>query len=465
VALVVRDARPEDFEAVARLLQELGRPTVLGVGNEAAHRARYRSWLEDRDRRAFVAEEDGQVVGLVDLELVPRLNFASVQAYVPDLIVSDQHRSRGTGAALLARAEQVAREAGAFALTLDSAHWRTRAHAFYVREGMSDAAKRFIKVLEDDIAWPPQPPAEKTTGGSGGSALKVGVQLPEVEREVRWPELRAMAQAAEESGFDSIWVGDHLLFRDPGVGSRGPWEAWSVLPALAAVTERVELGPLVASTSFHNPAMLAKKAATVDEVSGGRLILGLGAGWNEVEYRAFGFPFDHRVDRFEEAFTIIRTLLREGRVDFSGRWYQAPDCELLPRPSRRIPILVGTTSDRMLRIAARYADAWNSWFTWFGNRPEGFEPLRERVDAACRDVGRDPATLERTVALSVQVVARDVPRRGGPEETAEPIRLEDLPERLGRFASAGIGHVQLVVDPITVESIERIGRFLGAMRR
>src|SRR3990172_3288947 len=130
--------------------------------------------------------------------------------------------------------------------------------------------------------------------------LKVGVQLREVEGQVRWPELRDMARAAEQAGFDSLWVGAPLLFRDPGLPLRGPWEAWSVLAALAGITERVELGPLVASVSFHNPAMLAKKAAAIDEISGGRLILGLGAGWNEPEYRAFGFPFDHRVERFEE---------------------------------------------------------------------------------------------------------------------------------------------------------------------
>ena len=139
--------------------------------------------------------------------------------------------------------------------------------------------------------------------------MKIGVQLPEVERVVPWPELREMAVAAEGIGLDSIWVGDHLLYRDDGKPARGPWEAWSTLAALAAVTERVEIGPLVASTSFHNPAMLAKKAATIDEICGGRLILGLGAGWNETEYAAYGFAFDHRVSRFEEAFTIVRRLL------------------------------------------------------------------------------------------------------------------------------------------------------------
>lgn len=297
--------------------------------------------------------------------------------------------------------------------------------------------------------------------------LKVGVQLPEVEREVRWPELRDMARVAEQSGFDSVWTGDHLLFRDPGVGPRGPWEAWSVLAALASITERVELGPLVASTSFHNPAMLAKKAAAIDEVSGGRLILGLGAGWNEVEYRAFGYPFDHRVDRFEEAFAIIRGLLRDGQVDFAGRYYEARDCVLLPRPARPSgpPIMVGTRGDRMLRLAARHADAWNAWFTWYGNRSEGIAALSENVDAACQAEGRDPATLERTVAVLVQVEDGHVARRGGPEEKAPAITADDLAQHLERLAAEGISHVQLVVDPITVRSIERLAAVLEALDR
>ena len=122
--------------------------------------------------------------------------------------------------------------------------------------------------------------------------MRVGIQLPEVERDVRWPEYRALAGAAEAGGFDSIWLGDHLLYRDP---DRAPWEAWTLLAALAAVTERVRLGPLVACAGFHPPALMAKMAATIDEVSGGRFVLGLGAGWNEDEFRAFGIPYDHRV--------------------------------------------------------------------------------------------------------------------------------------------------------------------------
>src|ERR671936_2329124 len=148
--------------------------------------------------------------------------------------------------------------------------------------------------------------------------LRVGIQLPEVEREVRWPEYLALARAAEDAGFDSIWVGDHLLYREP---DRGPWEAWTLLAALAAATERVQLGPLVACLAFHPPAVLAKMAATVDEASGGRLVLGVGAGWNEDEFRAFGLPFDHRVSRFEEGFEIVRRLLAGERVTLSGRFH------------------------------------------------------------------------------------------------------------------------------------------------
>ncbi len=119
--------------------------------------------------------------------------------------------------------------------------------------------------------------------------LRVGVQLPEVERVVRWPELKQMSMVAESVGFNSLWVGDHLLYSYPGRPSRGPWEAWSVLAAIAAVTDKITIGPLVAATSFHSPAMLAKKAAALHEISEGRFVLGLGAGWNEIDYRAFGF--------------------------------------------------------------------------------------------------------------------------------------------------------------------------------
>src|SRR5262245_27690732 len=171
--------------------------------------------------------------------------------------------------------------------------------------------------------------------------MRVGVQLPEVEREVRWPEMLAIAHAAEASGYDSIWLGDHMLYRGAGHRERGPWDVWTMLAALAASTERVRLGPLVASTAFHPPGLVARMAATIDEISEGRFILGLGTGWNEAEFRAFGIPFERKVARFEEAFTIIRRLLARERVSFTGRFYETDDAVLLPPPKRQVQLLVG----------------------------------------------------------------------------------------------------------------------------
>ena len=289
--------------------------------------------------------------------------------------------------------------------------------------------------------------------------LKVGFQLPEVEREVRWPEIVAMARLGEQLGFDSVWVGDHLLYRDEAHGVRGPWEAWTTLAAVAASTSRIALGPLVACTSFHNPAMLAKIASTVDEMSGGRLILGLGAGWNEPEYRAFGFPFDRRISRFAEAFTIIRSLLRDGHVDFDGEFYKARDCELVPRPrAGGPPLLVGSTGERMLSLTIPYVNSWNAWFTQIENGPEGVPPLRDKVDAACRAAGRDPAEVERTVAVLVRLSSATGPRRGGEVTTTPPVEgpSEVIADTLRAFAREGISHVQLVLDPITEASLEAL---------
>ena len=304
---------------------------------------------------------------------------------------------------------------------------------------------------------------------ASGRPLRVGVQLPEVEREVRWPEILDMARAIEANGFDSLWLGEHLLYRWPDREPRGPWEAWTELAALAAVTERVEFGPLVACTSFHNPALLAKQAATIDEIGGGRFVFGLGAGWNETEFRAFGFPFDHRVDRFEEAFTIIRGLLQDGSIDFEGRYYSARDCELLPRPRPGGPkLLIGSNGPRMLRLTLPHVSAWNSWFSDIGNRPAGVAALRDRVDEACRDVGRDPAEIERTVAVMVRLPGGQGRLQGGYAPDGPP-PIEGAPEEIADvlrgFAREGIGHVQLVVDPITVDSIEALAPVLAELDR
>ncbi len=299
--------------------------------------------------------------------------------------------------------------------------------------------------------------------------LKVGIQLPEVEWEARWPDLRALVLRAEELGFDSAWYGDHLLYRPPGDRTRGPWEAWTTLAGLAAVTSRIILGPLVAATAFHAPAMLAKMAATVDEISGGRLVLGLGAGWNETEFAAFGFPFDRRISRFAEAFTIVRTLLREGAIDFDGEFFAARDCELVPRPRPGgPPLMIGSTGPRMLQITAPHVDAWNAWFDAFGNRPTGIAPLRERVDAAARAAGREPSAIERTVAVQVRLPGGRGRVQGGPADPAIPPvegTAAEVAAVLRAFAAEGIAHVQLVVDPITLASLDALAPVLEDLDR
>lgn len=297
--------------------------------------------------------------------------------------------------------------------------------------------------------------------------MKIGVQLPEVEREVGWNELREVAVAAEDCGLDSIWVGDHLLYRAEDGSTRGPWEAWSALAGLAEATERVELGPLVAATSFHAPAMIAKKAATVDEISGGRLILGLGAGWNRTEFDGFGFPYDHRASRFEEAFTIIRTLVREGEIDFDGRFYTNREMQLVPRARPDMRILVGSNGPRMMRITMPHADMWNTWHLDYGNRASGLGDLLDLVDDACADVGRDPADVERTAAVYVQL-GRGSGRMAGSSEKQDSPPItgshEEIAAELSAFADVGLGHVQVVLDPIDAPGVEELGEIARLVR-
>jgi probable F420-dependent oxidoreductase len=306
--------------------------------------------------------------------------------------------------------------------------------------------------------------------------LKIGFGLPDAEGlmeggTARWSDLAIMARTAEDIGFDSLWVQDHLLFRLEGQRqeTEGPWESFSLLAALAAITNRVELGTLVTCTSFRNPALTAKIADTIDEISGGRVILGLGAGWHAPEYDAFGFPFDHRVSRFEEALTIITGLLRDGAIDFDGRYYSARECELRPRGPRPkgLPLLLGSTSPRMLGLAARHADIWNAYFTRTGNSASGVPAVRDIVDAACVEHGRDPATLERTVAVFVDFTgsaggASSMNPNGSPPLTGT---VDELAEEMRAYAREGISHVQIHFEPATAAGIEQFAPVLEQLDR
>ena len=283
--------------------------------------------------------------------------------------------------------------------------------------------------------------------------MRVGVQLPEVEREVRWPELAALGRAAEEVGFDSLWVGDHLLYRGGGREERGPWDCWTTLAALAAVTDRVALGPLVACTAFHPPGILARQAAAVDELSGGRLVAAFGAGWNETEFRAFGLPFDHHVSRFEEAFTIIRQLLAGERVTFEGRFHSVDDAILLPPPARSPKLMIGANAPRMLSITLPHVDVWNTWFTHYENTAEGFARHNAEISTAAERIGRDPATLERSACVLVEAGAA-----GERPRDVAAVPADRLAGHLRALADAGADEAILVLDPITESSIRTIAQ-------
>ena len=300
--------------------------------------------------------------------------------------------------------------------------------------------------------------------------MKVGVVIPNGPDApgasvYGWPHLRAFAQEAEADGLDSIWVYDHLLFRFPDRAAEGIHEAWTVLSALAAVTERVTLGTIVLAMPFRNPALLAKMAVTLDEVSGGRLVLGVGAGWHEPEFDAFDYPFDHRVGRFEEALRILVPRVREGLASFSGRWHAARDLELIPWSRRpdgsSIPILIAGKRPRMLRLIAEHADSWNT--AWLGRSvemPPRVAPLLEALAAA----GRDPATLEITVGVSVVL----------PDLAGDPASLdaagsltgsaEELAEALREYREAGAGHLICSMEPATPAAVERLARAMELER-
>jgi probable F420-dependent oxidoreductase len=297
--------------------------------------------------------------------------------------------------------------------------------------------------------------------------MRVGVVVPMAEGDAGpgvppYADIRAFAQQAEAGGLDSVWVFDHLLFRAPGQPTAGIHEAWTLLSALAEATRRVALGQLVLAVPFRNPALLAKQAATLDAISGGRLVLGLGAGWHEPEFRAFGYPFDHRGSRFEEALAIIVPLIREGHVDFHGRFHEAADGELLPPARPDLPILVAARGPRLLRLTGRHADSWNT--AWFGLPDERLATRLGELEAACREVGRDPATLMITTGVTVRFVDL-LPAGATPGQTpALEGDAEAIAAGLRAHAALGVGEVICALEPATPPALERLARAVALLR-
>jgi probable F420-dependent oxidoreductase len=292
--------------------------------------------------------------------------------------------------------------------------------------------------------------------------MKIGLMLPLAEDETGgWNDLKAMALAAEADGLDSVWGADHLIYRDDD-GTFGIHESWTLLTAVAALTSRVEIGPLVLALPFRNPALTAKMAAELDEISNGRLILGLGCGWHRPEFDAFGYPFDHRVGRFEEGLEILVPLLRGETVTFEGRYQRAADVELRPKPVRPggPPILIAGKGPRMMGLVARHAQQWNA--AWYGN-PTKADELRARLSnlhTALDEAGRDPSTLTLTAGIFVAFdgADADTPERAIRGATGEVARA------LAGYAELGISHVIAHVYPRTADAVRRLAEAASRAR-
>lgn len=316
------------------------------------------------------------------------------------------------------------------------------------------------------------------------AALHVGLLLPSWTAAMdgvtpHAGDVVALARLAEQVGFDSVWMSDHFFyepyddFRVVGVElpqelagvKNGQWECWTMLAAIAQATSRVNLGTLVCNTGFRNPALLARMADTVDDLADGRLILGLGAGDFATEHRAFGYPFDHRVGRFEEALRIITPLLRGETVTFDGRWQRCENAALTPKAARSggPPIMIGSLEGRprMSRLVVEHAAMWNTMLAFGDASTAAWQRAWAPIAAACEAHGRDPASLVRHATVGVNLTREPYPVPG-----AQPFTGDDaaIAERFAAYAALGVGHVSIMPHPWTAAGIERFGRVIEQLR-
>jgi alkanesulfonate monooxygenase SsuD/methylene tetrahydromethanopterin reductase-like flavin-dependent oxidoreductase (luciferase family) len=261
-----------------------------------------------------------------------------------------------------------------------------------------------------------------------------------------WDELRSLAEFVDDGSWHCLWYADHFMpnTEDGSVADGDVHEIWSMLSATAAVTERIRIGSLVSPTTVRHPALLANTAATLDRISSGRLTLGIGAGWQVNEHRAYGIPLldnKDRVDRFEEALTIVRQLLTEDRTTFAGRHFTITDAPCRPRPVQsRLPIMVGTGGPRMSRITVTSADEWNTWGT-----PEVAATKAAVVDRACESHDRDPDSLHRSVQAlffpTVDDSAAAAVLAVAPPDRSIAGSVQSIVDAIGAFVDTGFDEI------------------------
>jgi len=294
--------------------------------------------------------------------------------------------------------------------------------------------------------------------------LEIGLVLPMEESWIdgatpRWNEIRELALRAEGIGFDTVWIPDELLWRPPDGQVRGWWECVAMTGAVAAATSRVKVGTWIMSALHRNPALTAKAVETLDEISGGRFVFGLGSGHAGRQAHAFGLPEDHVIGRFAEAVEIILPLLRHGRAEFEGTFHAARDLEqrpVGPRPGR-IPIMIGAKGPKMLRLAALHADIW-SWYVEERSDLEEFGPRLAAFEAACGGVGRDPATIGKSAGIIVEPTSIT----GAAEVLGTPVRgsAEEIADGLRAFRAGGFTQIEVLLWPRTLAALEAMAPVL-----
>lgn len=297
--------------------------------------------------------------------------------------------------------------------------------------------------------------------------LEIGLVLPMGESFVdgstsRWSEIRGLALRAEELGFDAVWIADELLWRAPDGPTQGWWDCVAVAGAVAAATSKIKVGSWVLSALHRNPGITAKAVETIDEISGGRFVFGLGSGHAGRQAHAFGLPEDHVHGRFEEAVEIIVPLLRRGRADFEGTFHAARDLEHRPTGPRPggIPILMGAKGPKMLQLAVRHADVW-SWYVEERSDLTEFGPRLDALEAACRAAGREPSSIGRSAGIIVEPTVATgaaeklgIPVRGTPEAIADEFRA---------FGARGFTQLELLLWPPTLASLDAMAPVLALL--